>query len=355
VKLEAGQTVFDVGAILTSGAAEPANIELVADIESGTSYDNFVVVLQSEGNFEVTDATDATHSLSVVVDGTCSNLLPFTSTVTRVFLPAGHPVVSSSEKSAIMACPTQSAIALVSGNLRYSGATLQGALILEELKAKVYRRNRDGLQPIDAGALFAEAQVQLDGISYPAALTTADESIMITLEDELRIAHDDDAAFQISFDLSSGAAPGNYVLVMADSSFMTFTDAHLGEARHPVISALDLSRLASELVVVDNSLEASFSNYPNPFRLGTDGYTTIAFNLGEDAVVDLEVYTITGELVKKILSSERRESGTHQDVTWSGRNGAGATVFTGTYFCRITAKYTSGRTETFSRKISVVR
>jgi hypothetical protein len=136
---------------------------------------------------------------------------------------------------------------------------------------------------------------------------------------------------------------------------MTFRDAHLSDTRHPIISALDLSRLASELMVVDNSLETSFSNYPNPFKLGTDGYTTIAFNLSEDAVVDLEVFTITGELVKKILSGERRECGTHQDVTWSGLNGAGATVFTGTYFCRITARYTSGRTETFSRKISMVR
>jgi len=72
-------------------------------------------------------------------------------------------------------------------------------------------------------------------------------------------------------------------------------------------------------------------NYPNPFN----PLTTISFALPQAARVHLAIYTVNGRLVRTLLNEERT-AGNHS-VTWLGRDDAGRSVATGTYFYQLRA------------------
>jgi len=72
-------------------------------------------------------------------------------------------------------------------------------------------------------------------------------------------------------------------------------------------------------------------NYPNPFNPSTD----IKFALPDARFVKITVFNVLGQEIRK-LASEVREAGYHK-VTWDGRNSAGGSVPSGTYFYRLDA------------------
>ncbi len=70
---------------------------------------------------------------------------------------------------------------------------------------------------------------------------------------------------------------------------------------------------------------------PNPFNPQTD----IKFSLPRDANVQLKLYDVSGRLVRSLVS-ETMTAGTHS-VRWTGRDDAGKSVASGTYFMRLSA------------------
>ena len=72
-------------------------------------------------------------------------------------------------------------------------------------------------------------------------------------------------------------------------------------------------------------------NYPNPFN----PITTIQYNIPVRSRVKLQVYDITGRLVK-VLSDMEQEAGFHI-VSWNANDNSGNNVASGIYFLRITA------------------
>jgi len=106
--------------------------------------------------------------------------------------------------------------------------------------------------------------------------------------------------------------------------------------------------------VTPPSLEESYANFPNPFAAGSEA-TSFVFALRSESTVDLRVYTPRGELVRTLLSAERRDVGLHQDVAWDGRNGRGDTVRNGVYIAEIVVRASDGGTTTLRRKVAVVR
>jgi flagellar hook assembly protein FlgD len=122
-----------------------------------------------------------------------------------------------------------------------------------------------------------------------------------------------------------------------------------------VIEGSDYPLSTVEVSLQTAGLENSFSNYPNPFVPSRGEVTIIAYDLAEDASVDIEIFSITGQTVKQVVIDAFREAGSHQNDTWGGHNDKDLDVVPGTYFCRITARYVSGREESFRRKIAVIR
>jgi hypothetical protein len=71
---------------------------------------------------------------------------------------------------------------------------------------------------------------------------------------------------------------------------------------------------------------------PNPFQ----SRTVLAYALARDGRVDLNIYDVSGRLVRALVSGAVQEAGPHS-VEWDGRDGAGAATGAGLYFGRLEA------------------
>jgi len=72
-----------------------------------------------------------------------------------------------------------------------------------------------------------------------------------------------------------------------------------------------------------------FSNFPNPFN----PITTITFELPEETYVNLDIFDISGKIIKSLIS-EYKASGVHK-IEWDGRDALGNQVSSGVYFYRL--------------------
>ncbi|MBD3348116.1 MAG: T9SS type A sorting domain-containing protein, partial [Candidatus Eisenbacteria bacterium] len=73
-------------------------------------------------------------------------------------------------------------------------------------------------------------------------------------------------------------------------------------------------------------------NFPNPFNPVTE----IRYALPAPTEVSLEVYDLSGRVVRTLLAGETQDSGRYA-VLWDGRSDRGAPVASGVYFYRLTA------------------
>lgn len=114
-----------------------------------------------------------------------------------------------------------------------------------------------------------------------------------------------------------GSRIGEDAFALAEAHFSAPTQ---GAARLPA-ALVDAAELPREF--------ALDQNYPNPFNSGT----AIAFDLPQQEIVDLTVYTISGQKVATLVQGIRA-SGYHQ-VFWDGRDEAGAVLASGVYLYRL--------------------
>ncbi len=97
---------------------------------------------------------------------------------------------------------------------------------------------------------------------------------------------------------------------------------------HFVVSSAN--RMQSvDVPVVDAGL--NLAAYPNPFN----PRTAIRFELPEARTVRLDIFDLTGRLVRS-LHNGSLAAGTHE-MTWQGRDDAGRSLPSGTFYCRLIA------------------
>jgi WD40 repeat protein len=70
-------------------------------------------------------------------------------------------------------------------------------------------------------------------------------------------------------------------------------------------------------------------NYPNPFNPNTN----IEYQLSKRGSVEISIYDNNGRLVKTLLNTEQYPG--NYTIQWDGKNDAGATVASGTYFYQV--------------------
>ena len=80
-------------------------------------------------------------------------------------------------------------------------------------------------------------------------------------------------------------------------------------------------------IAFSNALE---QNYPNPFN----PQTSIAFSLKKRGHVRIDVYDVTGALVRTLVDETRAE-GSYSDVRWDGHDRNGGRVASGVYFYKL--------------------
>jgi hypothetical protein len=81
----------------------------------------------------------------------------------------------------------------------------------------------------------------------------------------------------------------------------------------------------------DIQKEFTIGNYPNPFN----PYTTISYQLKEDAKVNLIIYDVLGRQVITLVNEQKPEGS--YTVVWDGKNSSGNIVASGIYFYRFNA------------------
>ncbi len=87
---------------------------------------------------------------------------------------------------------------------------------------------------------------------------------------------------------------------------------------------------ASTLVIPEQF--ALHQNYPNPFN----PETTIIFDLPEDARIDITIYNVLGQRVRRLLSNVDKIAGQHK-ITWDGRDDFASVLSTGVYIMQMKA------------------
>ena len=100
----------------------------------------------------------------------------------------------------------------------------------------------------------------------------------------------------------------------------------------PRAITVDVSAVLSSIKEASLPKEfALYNNYPNPFN----PVTNIAFDLPEASEVVLEIYNISGQRVRTLVSKQY-QAGRHM-VLWSATNDFGQPVASGMYLYRIQA------------------
>jgi hypothetical protein len=74
-------------------------------------------------------------------------------------------------------------------------------------------------------------------------------------------------------------------------------------------------------------------NYPNPFKLARNNFTSIAFGLAESQPVTITIFDLQGRVIKNLVN-ETRDAGWHKEE-WHGRDNSDMLVGSGVYFYRI--------------------
>ncbi len=96
-----------------------------------------------------------------------------------------------------------------------------------------------------------------------------------------------------------------------------------------MINENDMQSLSSVEVKSVPTTFALDQNYPNPFN----PTTTIKYQIAKQSDVRLQIYSITGQLVRTITSGVQQPG--YYSVIWNGLNNAGEQVSSGVYFYRL--------------------
>ena len=111
-----------------------------------------------------------------------------------------------------------------------------------------------------------------------------------------------------------------------------------------------------ETAFVDpNAAGGTIASYPNPFH-PREAPTTIAYKLADAAAVTLQIFTLTGDPVRKV-DFQRGATGGMAGLNswvWDGRNGNGDYVSSGGYLVRVEARGEGETMHVMRRKIAVV-
>ncbi|MBU1078368.1 MAG: Ig-like domain-containing protein, partial [Spirochaetes bacterium] len=85
----------------------------------------------------------------------------------------------------------------------------------------------------------------------------------------------------------------------------------------------------------------SFLTFPNPADINTYD-VTIKFYLKKDAKMTIIFYTVTGELVRKLVVDKVFAGNQRHFVTWDGKNDIGLRVVNGVYLLKVKGEYVDG-------------
>ncbi len=163
------------------------------------------------------------------------------------------------------------------------------------------------------------SRIEYDGVGAPADSASYEWSILLDSSADT-VATERYYPLRIADDLDGDGM--NEVVV---------TNLFASQEGQPMIIVLEYVgvEVANERMQLPRGYELD-QNYPNPFNPAT----TISFTLAEPQDVTLQVFDVTGRLVRTLLSNRGLATGVHQ-IEWNGTNSDGITVPSGMYLYRL--------------------
>lgn len=178
---------------------------------------------------------------------------------------------------------------------------------------------RYGFRPVEGEQLF-------EAVSWVATIT--DEAIEGIVGD---FDGDGLVDFPDFFLFAEGFWSDDERFDLNSDGFVNFADLFLfADAFGERAAAFKLMALAHEMLGLPTDPDLQ-QNYPNPFNSST----TLPLLLPYPAQVELEIYDILGQRVRRLVSGEL-PAGVHRH-TWDGRNDGGHAVAGGVYLARVIA------------------
>ncbi len=101
-------------------------------------------------------------------------------------------------------------------------------------------------------------------------------------------------------------------------------------------SSANIGSVSMRFIDPDGSSSDQFSNYPNPFGSSNRVRTTFFFVPKQEGTATVEIYTLAGNLVRKISGQVFRKT-IPSNLIWDGRNGNGDKVRNGVYIAVLKA------------------
>jgi hypothetical protein len=197
-----------------------------------------------------------------------------------------------------------------------------------------------------AGVTTLQLEDPLSGPSGPGeTLAVMDLATTATFDDSVSLTfpygpHLPDSGYvnETSLTLYHETSPGVW------SAVPTLVDlsSRLLHARVPSLSRFAITGFVTPTGLDDKpelpTRHALWQNFPNPFN----PTTTIRFDLAESADVVLQIYDVSGRLIRTLVSANKPAG--RYAIPWDGRNAGGHTVASGVYFYRLKAgSYTEAR------------
>ena len=128
--------------------------------------------------------------------------------------------------------------------------------------------------------------------------------------------------FSIFLSISLGRTQTYYLNVnLKDGTKVIYEVANISKIDFSEITSLEDADKLSHIVKSFKLMQ----NYPNPFNPST----TIQYEIPKAGKVEVQIFDITGRLVKNIVS-KNQQAGTHKAV-WNGKNESGQKVASGFY------------------------
>lgn len=345
--------VADSGILMSPG--DSIAVELIGDLRAEAPYASLAVQVSGIDDIDAFDVSDPNRAIGVVTASQCGQFFPFESAPTAILLPAGRPTASRSTLPVQIASAGSQQVVLFDGALNYNSTSPLGDLEVLAFDATMSRRVSSGGSADPISTSVSRVSLEIDGTVVGTDSTLTGDSVALMVTNPITLARGETLQLRVICDLTQSAEPGNILMAFSDSAFLNIIDKSLATPVYPILSGSTFPATVGEISIIAADLKTSFTNYPNPFNPARGEATTVGFVLTENATVDIDLFTVTGESVCRIADRSYRLAGAHQSDSWMGVNGEGRAVVPGVYFCRIIATYDSGRVETFKRKVAVVR
>jgi hypothetical protein len=296
------------------------------------------------GGFDISDATDGEPF------GTIAGAFPIASGLCGIVMPAeavgfrADPVLSANAASG-------TDVRIFDAHFQYTGIPGGSDVLVERIRFEILDEG-DVVSDPSRVVQSVRFENELREMPIDAVIDTA--GIVASLLVPPAVSDGNPLDFSVYFRLRGDAGTKAFSVRINSAADVYCNDEVTGGGVSvEATPGSSFPFVTSRAALLAAATAESFSNYPNPFVPARE-MTTVTFYLPEPAVVSLEIFTILGRRVMKLIDNERLEAGLHQDIEWDGRNGLGDPVLSGVYLMVMTAKTGAGE-ESFRRKVSVIR